>query len=244
MYTVNGMSDEVVVVTGATGGIGRAICARLARDGGRTVIAADLAGTRTDSVSDPRFFVECDVTSTASVNSAFEKASEFGRVSSVVLAAGVVGEVQLHEMSDDQWQQVREVSLDGAFRTIRAALPSLRNGGGSIVALSSGWASQGYPAGAHYAAAKAGLEGLIRSVARGYASDGVRANALAPGPIDTPMLRNLPGFEERLSDRAARIPLGRIGTAEEIADAVAWLASDQSSYITGQVIQVSGGLVV
>jgi len=236
------MLNGLQLVFGANGGIGRAVCAQTPPE---CLVAIDLAGSFVGTSNDPARSIECDIADSDDVKRTIDTASKYGPITSVVVAAGVVDEAPIHELTVEQWKRVLAISLDGTFYVMRNVLPHLvKQQRSSIVAFSTGWAAQGYPLGAHYAAAKSGVEALVRSAAKGYAADGVRVNAVAPGPIDTPMLRNLPDSDQRIAAASARIPLGRIGTAVEVADVVSWLTSDHSSYVTGQVIQVSGGLVV
>jgi len=236
------MLDGTQLVFGANGGIGRAICAQTPPD---RLVSIDLAESFTDASKSAERSIRCDIADHNDVERAIDAAAAFGAIGSVVIAVGVVDEAPLHELTVEQWKRILAISLDGTFYVMRSVLPHLmKRHASSIVAFSTGWVAQGYPLGAHYAAAKSGVEALVRSAAKGYAAEGVRVNAVSPGPIDTPMLRNLPDPDQRIAAASQRIPLGRIGKASEVADVVAWLTSDRSSYVTGQVIQVSGGLVV
>lgn len=138
-----------------------------------------------------------------------------------------------------------DVSLTGTYLVTRAVLPSmLAAGGGRIVAFSSGYASKGNRNGAHYAAAKAGVEAIVKSVALEVAAAGVRVNAVAPGPVRTPMLDHIAGLPDWERDRAASIPMGRIGEADDLVGPVLFLLGPASRYSTGQVVHVNGGLLM
>ena len=227
-------------MSGGRGGIGAAIVAALQQEGAR-VAALDLPGTNGTADLD----VDCDVTDPASVAAAIaEVRSTLGVPGLVVCGAGVVSESPLVDLDDSEWHRVLDVSLTGAFLLLRAALPGLCEHGGSIVAISSGWGTKGYPNGSHYAAAKAGVEALVKSVALESAGAGVRVNAVAPGPVLTPLLDHIDAFDEWRRQREAAIPLGRLGEPKDVVGPVLFLLGDESSYVTGQVLHVNGGLLM
>jgi len=240
LQSTQGEAAGVVVVTGGAGGIGTAITAALQARGAH-VACLDLAADSGADIS-----VTCDVTDARSVESAVaDVRRHLGPVEALVCAAGVVSEHPLVELPPQEWRRVVAVSLDGTFHALRATLPDMiERGAGSVVAFSSGWARRGYPRGAHYAAAKAGVEATVRSAALEVAAHGVRVNAVSPGPVDTPMLTGFADAPARAADRARAIPLGRIGTTDDILGPVLFLLGPQSRYVTGQVLQVSGGLVL
>jgi NAD(P)-dependent dehydrogenase (short-subunit alcohol dehydrogenase family) len=164
----------------------------------------------------------------------------------LVTAAGVVERHTVEETSDDEWERVLAVNLTHVFRFSRAALPLLRRRRGSIVTIGSGWGLVAGPRAAGYAASKAAVVNLTRSLALDHGRDGVRANCVCPGDTDTPLLRGElvqlgEDVEAGLAASAAARPLGRLGTPEDVAAAVAWLASPEAAYVTGTTLVVDGG---
>ena len=243
------MSSRVALVTGGSRGIGRAIVLALAGGGHRVALCyrsdADGAAETVAAVKEQggdAVAVAADVADPAALDVAFKEIeSAFGPVLVLVNNAGVTRDGLLLRMSDDAWGDVVRTNLDGAFHTIRRAAPAMVRGRfGRIVNIGSAAGLTGSAGQVNYAAAKAGLVGLTRSVARELASRGVTANLVAPGPIGTAMLDELPA--ERRDELARLTPLGRLGTPEEVAAAVAFLCSDAAGYITGAVLAVDGGL--
>jgi 3-oxoacyl-[acyl-carrier protein] reductase len=232
------MVGRVALVTGAAGGIGRAIVARLAA-AGAVVIANDLVETEVEGAT---AFVRGSVSEDAEAI----VAGCGERLDVLVNNAGVVRDAPVHRMSDDDWRLVNEVGLYGAFAMTRAAAGLLREPAEhhrKVVNLASNVALHGAPGTANYAAAKAGLIGFTRSLAREWAPRRVNVNAIAPGLIaGTGMTAAKPA--ELIARVEAQIPLGRAGTPEDVAAAVAFLASPDSDFMTGQVLELSGGLDV
>ncbi|MCL2470864.1 MAG: SDR family oxidoreductase [Propionibacteriaceae bacterium] len=248
-------TSAVSVISGAASGIGRATAVRLAQRGDRVVIGY-YAGDPHDPEETLRqvraaggegMIVDLDVSKTASVQSFVGAALEaYGRVDHAVAAAGILRRAELGSMSDDQWDDMLQVDLHGVMRLARAVWDHLP-AGGSIVAISSiaggvyGWQEH-----VHYATAKAGVIGLIRSIAVELAPRQIRANAIIPGLIETP--QSLDAVNSLGPDglRAAGdyIPWGRVGKPEEIASVVAFLTSSDAGYLTGQSITVDGALTV
>ena len=232
------MSEQgrVVVVTGGTRGIGLACARAFAAAGDRVAVLA--RSTTTDEF--PSF--TCDVADAAAVDEAFSKVeAEVGRAQVVVSNAGIARDSLLVRMKDDEWRDVLDASLTGAFHVARRAVPSMMKARfGRLVFVSSVAAHIGTPGQSNYAAAKAGLVGLARSIAREYAGRGITANVVAPGPIETDMTAGLgDAWKEQT---LAQVPAGRFGTVEDVAAAVRFLASDDAGYITGTVLPVDGGL--
>lgn len=190
--------------------------------------------------------VICDVTDPAAVDRAVAGVvQELGAPQLLVCAAGVVSEAELIELPVQEWQRVLDVCLTGSFLLLQAVLPHLvKAGSGAVVALSSGWATKGYPRGSHYAAAKAGVEALVKSAALEVAAAGVRVNAVAPGPVLTPFLGFLDDMESWRRQREASIPLGRLAEPYDVVGPVLFLLGEESRYVTGQVLHVNGGLLM
>ena len=235
---------RVALVTGGSGGIGRATVVALAEAGHRVAVA--YAGNRESAEKGAAevggLAVHLDVTDEAAVDTAFGEVEQaLGPVEVLVNNAGVNADGLVVRMGDDQWRGVLATSLDGAFHTIRRAVPGMmRRRFGRIVNVSSVVALSGSAGQANYAAAKAGLVGLSRSVARELASRSITCNVVAPGPVRTAMTDAL--SEERRGEMTAQVPLGRMGTPEEVGAVIAFLCSDEAAYVTGAVVPVDGGL--
>jgi 3-oxoacyl-[acyl-carrier protein] reductase len=226
-----------VLVTGGNRGIGLAIARRLAA-GGDQVMVTSRSGDPVPGLS----VVRCDVTDAASVDAAFAHAeTQHGPVEVLVSNAGITQDQLLALMKEEDFAGVVDTNLTGAYRVARRAVRGMmRQRRGRLIFLSSVVGLLGSPGQANYAASKAGLVGLARSLARELASRNITANVVAPGFVDTAMTAALP--DERKKDILASIPLARYATADEVAGVVAFLASEDGGYITGAVIPVDGGL--
>ncbi|HEX2770382.1 MAG TPA: 3-oxoacyl-[acyl-carrier-protein] reductase [Geobacteraceae bacterium] len=240
--------DKVAVVTGASRGIGRSISLALAAEGAR-VVAFDLDLGETEKVTEEiralgvdALAVQGNVTIAADAERMIEAAVEkFGRVDILVNNAGITRDGLLLRMKDEEWDAVLNVNLKGAFLCSRAAAKvMMKQRYGRIINIASVVGQMGNAGQANYCASKAGLMGLTKSNARELAKRNVTVNAVAPGFIATAMTDALP--EKTRQELAAQIPLERLGTAEDIANAVLFLAAERSGYITGQVIGVNGGM--
>jgi 3-oxoacyl-[acyl-carrier protein] reductase len=227
----------VVLVTGGSKGIGRGIATRL-RDAGQRVAATYRSGDVPEGV----LGVACDVTDPGQVEAAFGSVeSELGPVEIVVANAGITRDTLLLRMSDEDWETVIGTNLTGAFRVARrAARPMIRARFGRIVFISSVVGQLGSAGQVNYAASKSGLVGLARSLARELGSRGVTANVVVPGFIETDMTAEL--SEDLKGKYAEQIPLGRMGTVDDIAATIEFLVGDGAGYITGALIPVDGGL--
>lgn len=242
-------SERVAFVSGASRGIGRAIAVELARAGhpvgfcyGSDAAAARETQQAIEAEGAKAVAVQSDVSDPAAVDAAFgEVEAAFGKVTILVNNAGITRDGLVARMSDEQWRAVIDTNLTGAFNTIRRATPAMmRERYGRIVNVSSVAGQSGQAGQANYAAAKAGLLGLSRSIARELAPRHITCNVVAPGPIVTAMTGEMPA--EWKDQIESAVPLGRFGTPEECAAVVAFLCSDAAGYVTGALVPVDGGL--
>ena len=238
------MTARVALVTGGSSGIGRSCALALAAAGNRVAVgwSSNGEGGAKTAADAGGLAVQIDVSDETSVASAFATVEDaLGPVNLLVNGAGITGDGLLLRMSDEQWSSVVDTNLTGAFRVIRRAAPGMvKQRFGRIVNIGSVAGLSGSAGQVNYSAAKAGLVGLTRSIARELASRNVTANVVAPGPIATAMTDAL--SDDRRAELATQVPLGRLGTADEVAAVVAFLCSDPAAYVTGAVIPVDGGL--
>jgi 3-oxoacyl-[acyl-carrier protein] reductase len=241
------LTGKVALVTGASRGIGRAIASRLAEQGATVVAAArgENARESVDAIAaagHAAHAMTLDVTDAAAVEAAPSAVvKEHGRLDIVVSNAGIARDQLLMRMKRDDWDAVVATNLTATFLLAQAAMrPMLKQRSGRIIAISSVVGQTGNAGQANYAASKAGLIGFAKALAREVASRSITVNVVAPGLIDTDMTRAI--AEKAQIDWASQIPLGRLGTVDEVAAAVSFLASDEASYITGHVLAVNGGM--
>lgn len=249
----NGLVDQVAIVTGGASGLGEVIAHRLAAEGA-TVVVADIDAPGAQVVADAivargsnAVSVACDVTRRDQVDAMVDEAARIGRIGTLVLSAAIESVTPVVELSDDDWQHVLDVDLKGPFLCMRAAIPHMvAGGGGSVVAMGSTLGlivAPGHPA---YCAAKGALVNLCKQAAIEHAPDNVRVNVLAPSATDTGLFMKFtaqaPDPEALRAQIATTNPMGRIGTGEEVCDAVVFLASEQSRYISGSILPLDGGL--
>jgi 3-oxoacyl-[acyl-carrier protein] reductase len=245
-----GLKDKVVVVTGGSRGIGRACALAFAREGSRVVInyagneeAAKSTVAELEKLgSKEPLALKFDVSSATACSEAIDGVvKSHGRIDVLVNNAGVAIDGLVMRVAEDAWDKQIDVNLKGAFLLTKAvSRPMMKQRGGAIINLTSVVGEMGNGGQAAYASSKAGLIGLTKSVARELASRNIRVNAVSPGFIDTDMTKAIP--EETRAKMIEAIPLPRLGTADEVADAVLFLASDRSAYMTGQVLRVNGGM--
>lgn len=244
------LSGRVALVTGASQGIGEAIAKALAKQGALVVCAARTEGKLTAVAEAIRSeggkadVVVMDLSSTESVKAAVATTVErHGAIHCLINNAGITRDKLLIQMKEDDWDAVLNTNLKGAYTAIQAATkPMMKQRFGRIVNIASVVGQMGNAGQANYVAAKAGLIGLTKSVARELASRNVTANAVTPGYIETDMTASLP--DDVKAEFTKQIPLGRMGSPGDIASAVAFLCSDEAGYVTGQVLSVNGGMLM
>ncbi len=245
------LKGKTAIVTGSGRGIGKAIAIKLASLGANVVINdipqsedADITCNEIKAMGVGSICIKGDVRNIDDVkNLVDETVKEFGSIDIFVNNAGVTRDGLMLRMSEEDWDLVMDINLKGAFNCIKTvARPMMKSKGGSIINITSVVGVMGNAGQANYSASKAGLIGLTKTTAKEFSSRGIRCNAVAPGFIESAMTDKLPeDVKEKYFDA---IPLGKFGTVENIADTVAFLASDMSSYITGQVLCVDGGLLM
>jgi len=236
------------LITGAAQGIGKSLAISMAREGANIGIAdvnmesAESTANEVKSMGVKSIAIKLDVSSQDEVSSAFSTfIEEFGSMEILVNNAGITRDAILIRMKEEDWDAVLNINLKGTFLCSKEAIKIMaKKRYGKIVSISSVVAFLGNPGQANYSSSKAGLIGLTKTIAREYSSRGVRANAVAPGFIQTAMTDILPDNVKEEMQKA--IPLGQFGTTEDVARAVIFLASEESDYITGQVIHVNGGM--
>jgi 3-oxoacyl-[acyl-carrier protein] reductase len=244
---VKRFEGQTALVTGGAKGIGAATAERLASEGAHVVIADfDEAAAAETAARIGGRAVRCDVTSREDVEAAVTAALETGRLDILVTCAGIIRDNLLHKMTDDDWEAVIATHLRGTFLAVRAAqAPMVEQKSGSMVLISS-VSALGNRGQANYSAAKAGIQGLAKTLALELGRFGIRANCVAPGFIVTAMTAQTAerigmSFEDFQAAGAAQTPLGRVGQPEDVAGVVAFLCSDDAAYVSGQVIYVRGG---
>lgn len=245
------LDGKVALVTGGSRGIGRAICLALAAEGAKVVVNYQSAASAAEDVvaairaaGGQAMAVQADVADPAAAAGLVKATTDhFGGLDILVNNAGITRDTLLMRMSEEDWDAVHNTNLRGAFLVTRAAMrPMLRAKGGRIINITSVVGQMGNAGQANYAAAKAGLIGFTRAVAREVASRGITVNAVAPGFIKTDITANL--TEAQVQAVLGQIPLGRLAEPDEVAPLVVFLAGDGARYITGQCINVDGGMVM
>lgn len=242
---------KTAMVTGASRGIGEATARRLARDGFAVALCCKSSCEKAEKIKadlcSENLTAECfyfDVSVSEQVNEAVKKIEHtLGEISVLVNNAAVAEQALFTDITDEMWQKMLGINLTGVFNCSRAVLPDMiKNKNGVIINISSMWGQVGASCETHYSAAKAGVIGLTKALAKEVGLSNIRVNAIAPGVIKTDMLNSF--SNEDLDELISETPLSRLGTPKDIASAVSFLASDEASFITGQVLGVNGGFVI
>ena len=247
------LEDKVAIVTGAASGIGRGISMRLA-EMGALVSVLDIDGQKGEetaaeirSLGGEALYTKCDVRRVADCRHAVETAiDKWGRVDILCNCAGIAIRKDVIDLTEEEWDRVLDVTLKGIYLLSHEVVPHMiRAGGGSIINIGSGWSLKGGPRAAAYCAAKGGTVNLTRAMAIDHGKHNIRVNCVCPGDVDTPMLRSecaqLGEDMQVFMQEAANRPLARVGTPDDVANAVLFLASPMSSWITGTALAVDGG---
>jgi len=245
------LHGRVALVTGGSRGIGKACCEILARVGARVAVNyrverpwADLLVQKIEESGGEAFALSADVAVPEDANMMVdETVDRFGRIDILVNNAGIWKGDPVEEISDGEWNEMVAINLTGTFNMIRSAVPYMKSsGGGRIINISSTAGQRGEPQHCHYAATKGAVISLTKSLAAELAGDGILTNCVAPGWVETDMSED--ALEKGRDAIASTIPLGRVGTPEEIASAVLFLASDLSTFVNGEILNVNGGAVL
>ena len=244
------LKDQVAVITGAAAGIGKACAQRFAKEGAKVVLS-DIDETRGEAAAEAiqaeggeAVFIACDAGDKAQVDALMEKAvGAFGRIDCAIANAGIVHACDFLDLSEEDFDRVIRVNLKGVFLTGQAAARQMaaQGGGGSIINMSSVNAVMAIPAIASYVTAKGGVNQLTKVMSLALADRNIRVNAIGPGSIHTEVFEQVASDPEKLRGILSRTPMGRVGEPEEIASVAVFLASSDSSYITGQTIYPDGG---
>lgn len=243
-------SERVAIITGAGRGIGAATAGRFAAEGARVVVAdrdLPVAQEVASSLGEHALAVACDVTDRESVDALVARTvEEYGRLDILVACAGVTRDNLLFRMSDDDWDTVIDTHLKGSFYAVRAAQEHMVGQRYGKVCLLSSASARGNRGQTNYSAAKAGMQGMARTMAVELGRYGINVNVVAPGFVETRMTRDTAermgvNFEELKEDAAAKLALGRVGTPEDIAGVIAFLCSEDAAYMTGQTLYARGG---
>jgi NAD(P)-dependent dehydrogenase (short-subunit alcohol dehydrogenase family) len=248
------LSGKVALITGGGTGIGRACALAFAREGAQVAVAGrrkqplEAVAGEIEAAGGKALALTCDVTQTASVAAAVSQSEQhFGRLDTIINNAGAVVVATAEHTSDEDWKRVITANLTGTFLVSRAALPMLRRvGGGSIVNIGSVLGLVARKERAAYCAAKAGVSGLTRAMAIDHAKDKIRVNCICPTIVETELgmqsIRQAPNAEAEIQRRIAEIPIGRMGTPEDVALMAVYLASDEASWVTGASFPLDGGV--
>lgn len=249
----NLMQNKVALVTGSSSGIGRASALTFAREGAKVVVSDVIVEGGEETVQliknagGEAVFVKADVSQAADVEALITKAVEaYGRLDCAHNNAGIEGSSDMTtDYTEADWDRVIAINLTGVWLCMKYEIPQmLKQGGGAIVNTSSAAGLLGFRRGSAYVASKHGVVGLTKTAALEYAKSGIRVNAVCPGAIDTPMMGRITGHRPHRAEKmAAGEPVGRMGSPQEIAEAVVWLCSDAASFVTGHPMSVDGGIV-
>ncbi len=244
MFDLTGMT---ALVTGASGGIGSAICEALAAQGARLAVSgsnAEKLGAYRDSLGGDHVAIPCNLSDSESVEALVPAAIEqLGKLDILVNNAGVTRDNLAMRMKDEEWAEVMKINLEANFRLCRAAArPMMKARHGRMISITSVVGATGNPGQVNYAASKAGVVGMSKALAQELATRGITVNCVAPGFIATAMTDGLPDAQKEALN--ARIPIGRMGEGSDIGAAVAYLASREAGYITGQTLHVNGGMAM
>lgn len=240
--------EKCAVITGASRGIGSAVAKALASDGYSLALIYNNSQRQAEQLQKElncnSKIYKCDISDSKQVNNTVEKITEdFSYISLLVNNAGIAQQKLFTDITDDDWKTMIDTNLSGAFYFSRAVLPSMiKRKQGKIINIASMWGETGGSCEVHYSAAKAGIIGMTKALAKEVGLSGITVNAVSPGVIKTDMLSSF--SQEDLSELERETPLNRLGTPEDVANAVRFLASERADYITGQVLSVNGGIII